>query len=315
MKLVINIPCLNEEKMLGKVLSELPKKIDGINKIETQIVDDGSTDKTVEIARKHGCRIVKHPYNKGVGSAFKSGTEVFLQSKGDIFVNIDADRQFNPNDIAKVVKPIVQHRADIVSASRFSGIKPVNMPFIKRFLNQVIAWKVSTIIGYKIPDLTCGFRAYSRESIFKLSLLDPFTYTQESLINAASKKLRVAFVPVRVVYHKERKSRVVKSVIGYINKSALIIIRTVRDAKPLKFFGIPAIICNLLGVVFGAGFLVQYFMTGMTSPFRTWLILCAIFIFLGIQLIIFALLADQIKTSRRLLEEEMLYLKKLEFKK
>ncbi|MGE0793445.1 MAG: glycosyltransferase family 2 protein [Candidatus Woesearchaeota archaeon] len=315
MKLVINIPCFNEEKTLPLVLKELPKKIEGIDEIEVQIVDDGSKDKTIEVAKKFGCKVIKHRYNKGVGEAFKTGVDEFLKSKGDIFVNIDADNQFNPKDIPRLIKPILENKADVVSASRFSGIKPVNMPFHKQILNKMIASFVGYFLKYKIKDLTCGYRAYGKESLFKIHSLDKFTYTQESLISAINHQLKVVFVPVKVKYFKERKSRVVNSVFSYINKSALIILRTVRDTVPLKFFGIPSLVVGGVGILCGVIFTTLYLLTQRTTQYRTWFFLCIFLTIVGLLMFIFALMSDQMKNTRKMVELQIEMMKKERYDK
>ncbi len=157
-------------------------------------------------------------------------------------VNIDADGQFDTDDIPALLQPIIDHKADIVIGSRFSGKSAKDMPWIKNFLNRVIANVVGWLMGKKIDDLTCGFRAYSRESLLRLSLTASYTYTQETIIDAFGKNLRITWIPVTVRYFEGRKSRVVKTITSYIARSLMIILRTVRDVRPLVFFGLPGVI-------------------------------------------------------------------------
>lgn len=274
MKLVIFTPCQNEEATLDELFSRMPKKITGIDSIELLMVDDGSSDKSVEIARKHGVRVVENKRKKKVAYTHMRGIQMALEMGADIAVSIDADLQFAPESIEVMVEPIVTGRADFVSANRFedpsSGkvVKPENMPVAKYIGNRVGAWLVGTITGEKYPDVTCGFRAYSKEALLHLNINGKFTYTQESFLVLASKKMNIEFVPVEVKYFKGRKSRVVVSILQYISQSGMSIMSSFRDYAPLKFFGLLGLIPFVVGFLAGLFVFIHWIRTGAFTPYK-----------------------------------------------
>jgi len=316
MRLIVNIPAYNEEKTIADVIRKIPRHIEGFREVKVQVINDGSTDRTIEVSKGAGADIiVSHPRNAGVGAAFKTGIESALSNGADVMVNIDADGQFPASDIPKFTELIVGGKADMVVASRF-GIKSAkNMPWVKSFLNRLAASIIGKFLNYPIDDLTCGFRALSRETMLRLNLAYRFTYTQETIIDAISKNMIVRWIPVEVHYFSDRKSKVVKSISKFVFQSFLIIIRTVRDARPMVFFGIPGVTLITAAVAIGIAFLGYYFSHFKVSPFRTWLALAVILLLVGIQLLIFALIADMIRNSRKLTEEQMYFLKKEKYKK
>lgn len=316
MRLIVNIPAYNEEKTISEVIKKVPRHTEGFQEVLVQVIDDGSRDKTVEVAREAGADIVvSHERNMGVGAAFRTAVESALSNKADVFVNIDADGQFPPSDIPKFTELILSGKADMVVASRF-GIKSAkNMPWIKNFLNRLAASVIGKFLRYKIDDLTCGFRALNRETMLRLNLAYRFTYTQETIIDAISKNLIVKWIPVEVTYFKERESKVVKSIGRFVFQSFMIILRTVRDARPLVFFGIPGAVLVTVAFAIGIAFLEYYFVHFKVSPFRTWLALAGVLLLVGIQLFVFALIADMIKTNRKLTEDQTYFLKKEKYKK
>ena len=306
MRLVINIPAYNEEKTIGTLINSLPRKIEGFSEVTFQVVDDGSSDNTVAESRRAGAdSIFENKINRGLGLTFRRAVFEALDSGCDVMVNIDADGQFSSEDIPKLLGPIIKQEADIVIGSRFSGIKPVNMPGIKRILNILGAKIVGLFLGVKMDDLTCGFRAYSREALLKLNLNHQFTYTQETIIDAVSKKLKVSWVPVQVKYFKNREAKMTKSIVNFIFQSLFIILKALRDTKPLKFFGFPALLLIFASSAIFASFLFYYSQTLKVTPYRNWLALASILLLLGIQLLIFAFLADMIKSNRKIAEDEM----------
>lgn len=316
MRLIVNIPAYNEEKTISEVIKKVPRHAEGFQEVLVQVVNDGSRDKTVEVAKEAGADIiVSHERNKGIGAAFRTAVESALENKADVFVNIDADGQFPPSDIPKFTELIVAGKADMVVASRF-GIKSAkNMPWIKNFLNRLAANVIGKFLRYKIDDLTCGFRALNRETMLRLNLACRFTYTQETIIDAISKNLIVKWIPVEVTYFEERESKVVKSIGKFVFQSFMIILRTVRDARPLVFFGIPGAVLVTVAFAIGIAFLEYYFVHFKVSPFRTWLALAGVLLLVGIQLFVFALIADMIKTNRKLTEDQTYFLKKEKYKK
>ena len=316
MKLIINIPAYNEEEKIAETIARIPRTIPGIKEIAIHVLDDGSVDQTATTARAAGANLVyTHGVNRGIGKTFKTAVEQALEHGADIMVNIDADGQFDPNDIPHLLKPILEKQADMVVADRFSAKKAKHMPWIKNALNRLGAYVVSVFLRTKINDLTCGFRALNRETLLRLNLPGDFTYTQETIIDAIGKNMRVQWIPVEVTYFADRQSRVVRSVAHFVNNSMKIIIKAIRDVRPMKFFGIPGIILLLAALIIFIVFLVFYFQDFKITPYRNWLLLSSVLFLIGLQFIVFALIADMIKSSRKLTEDLMYLVKKDKYKK
>lgn len=316
MKLVINLPAFNEAEKISETIKKIPREFSGIDEVFIQVTDDGSIDKTAEAARNAGADFVfSHDNNHGIGVTFRTSVEKALENKADIMVNIDADGQFNPDDISKLIKPILEGEADIVSADRFGSLQAKNMPWIKNFLNRTAAYIIGKFLGTKINDLTCGFRAYSKEALLRLNLPGNFTYTQEVIIDAIGKNLKIVWIPIEVTYFENRESKVVKSVSNYVNNSFRIIIRTVRDVRPMKFFGIPGFIFAFISFILLLYFFVMYLLTLKVTPYRNIILLALTLLFVGIQFIIFAFIADMIKNNRKISEDQLYLLKKEKYEK
>ena len=316
MKLVINLPAFNEAAKIGETIRQIPWQIKGVDEIFIQIIDDGSKDKTAEIAREAGANeVFSHSLNRGIGVTFRTAVERALENGADIMVNMDADGQFNAEDIVKLIRPIIEKRADLVSASRFGQKKADNMPRIKYFLNKTAAWIIGKFMNHPIDDLTCGFRAYSWEALLRLNLSGGFTYTQEVIIDAIGKNLKIEWIPTTVTYFGNRQSRVVKNIFNYVGNSGKIILKTVRDVRPMRFFGIPAIFLIITSFVFFAYFLVMYLETLKITPYRNILLLAVSLFLVGIQFLIFAFIADMIKTTRKSIEDQTYLIKKEKYNK
>src|SRR3989344_3895807 len=251
MKLIVIIPAYNEERTIKEVISKIPRVNKRISQTEVIVVDDGSKDRTSVLAKEAGAIVVSHIGNKGVGVAFRTGIEEALKRKADVIVNMDGDGQFNPNDIPKLIEPILDKKADFVTATRFSDGKLIgNMPFVKKIGNKLFTSLTSKLVGQRFTDTQCGFRAYSREAALRLNLYGKFTYTQEVFLDLANKGLRIMEVPLYVKAKREfGKSKVVKSVPKYIFQALTIIIRSIRDYKPLAFFGVIGLFSLLLGFI------------------------------------------------------------------
>ena len=310
MKLIVNLPAFNEAEKIGETIRRIPRSFPGIDEVRVQVIDDGSTDDTYRIAQEAGADFIyTNGVNRGLGKTFRHGVDRALENDADIMVNMDPDGQFNPQDIPKLIAPILSHQYDMVSADRFGAKAAKNMPFIKNFLNQVAARIIGWFMNVPIKDLTCGYRAYSRETLLRLNLLGDFTYTQETIIDALGKNLKLTWVPVEVVYFAERKSKMTRSIWKYIQNSTRLILKAVRDVRPMKFFGIPGFI--LMMIAFGAFlyFLTFYFQDFKISPYRNILFFAATAFMIGLQFVILAFIADMIKSNRRL-SEDMLYLTK-----
>jgi glycosyltransferase involved in cell wall biosynthesis len=316
MKLVINLPAFNEEENIGETIRKIPRHIDSIDEIFIQVIDDGSRDKTVTVARDAGANLVfSHPVNRGIGITFRTAVEKALENGADILVNMDADGQFEAQDIEKLIRPIIENRADLVSASRFGHKKADNMPRIKYLLNKTAAWIIGKFMDHPIDDLTCGFRAYNRESLLRLSLSGGFTYTQEVIIDAIGKNLKIEWIPTTVTYFENRQSRVVKNIFNYVNNSGKIILKTVRDVRPMRFFGIPSLFLIITSFLFFAYFLVMYLETLKITPYRNILLLAITLFLIGIQFLIFAFIADMIKSTRKIIEDQTYLIKKEKYDK
>ncbi len=298
MKLFIVSICKNEGESVGQLLDRTPKSYNGVDKVEIHIMDDGSTDETAAIAKKHGAIVHSDGASKGLAFRFREVLDLALDSNTDILVNIDGDLQFMPEDIPTMIKPIVQGTADFVAANRFADPKtgepvhPVNMPAAKYWGNKLGARIVSKLAKRSFPDVTCGFRAYNQRAILALNLNSTHTYTQESFQVLAMKRLRIVSIPVKVVYFKERKSRVVSSITKYVFTSMLNIVRAYRDFAPLKFFctiGAFPLIIGTAGCLF-AGW--HWLQTGNFSPYK-FVGIGGLYLFsLGIFLCSLGLLAD-----------------------
>lgn len=316
MRLIVNIPAFNEAEKIGETIHRIPKKFDGIDEVFVQVIDDGSTDETIEVATKAGADFVfPNGVNRGLGKTFRHAVERSLENGADIMVNMDADGQFDPNDIAKIIAPILAQQADIVSADRFGEEAVKNMPFVKNFLNQVAARVIGWFMNTPIKDLTCGFRAYDRESLLRLNLLGDFTYTQETIIDAIGKNLKITWVPVEVTYFADRKSKMTKSIVKYIKNSTRLILKAVRDVRPMKFFGIPGFVLMTVAFFAFLYFLFFYFQDFKISPYRNILFFSVTSFVIGLQFVILAFMADMIKSSRRLSEDQLYLTKKAMYSK
>lgn len=310
MKLIIQIPCFNEQDTLPSVLEDIPKKIPNVSVIETLVIDDGSTDKTSEIAKKHGVNhIIKFKRNKGLAHAFKAGIEESLRLGADIIVNTDADNQYYGGDIGKLVAPIVNGNADMVV-----GARPIDdiddFSWMKKKLQRLGSFFVRFFSHTPISDATSGFRAFSREAALRINIFSSYTYTLESLIQAGENKLKLVDVPIRV-NDKTRESRLFKNIPSYISKSIITIIRVCILYRPLKYFFIIGTSVFSFGVLLGLRFL-YFYLTGSGDGHIQSLILASVFITLGFQLLMIGLLADVVATNRKIAEDIQLRIKKLE---
>lgn len=315
--LVVIIPALNEEATIGSVIAHIPKSIPGISTIKVVVVDDGSTDATKQVSLLAGASVVSHSHPMGVGAAFHTGIKEALSAGADYIVNIDADGQFNPADIPALLLPIQSGQADFVTATRFGKKEYVpTMPAMKVWGNKWMVRIVNAITSKKFTDVSCGFRAYSREAALRLTLFGHFTYTQESFIDLAFKGVSMAEVPLKVRGEREHgTSRVASNLWRYAIKSATIIFRAARDYKPFYFVGLPGIIILLLGIAVGIFVLQHYIATGQTYPYRSLVTGSGILLIIGFLLIVISLLADMIHRSRMAIEEVLYLSRKNAFKK
>jgi glycosyltransferase involved in cell wall biosynthesis len=258
-RLLVTLPALDEERTVAEVVRGVPRQIPGVGHVEVVVVDDGSRDRTAERAREAGAEVIRHERPRGVGAAFHSGLALGIERGADLIVSIDADGQFDPADIPRLVEPVVAGRADFASASRFldPSLAP-EMPAIKRWGNRMMSRLISRLAGQRFHDVSCGMRCYSRVAALQLHLLGRFTYTQEVFLNLAFKQLRIAEVPIRVRGEREfGESRVAGNLWRYALRSAQIIFRCYRDYHPLRFFGGIAL-CLCVPAVGLGGFLLLH---------------------------------------------------------
>lgn len=314
MKLVVQLPALNEAATITQVLADIPEHIPGITEIVKLVVDDGSTDNTAELAKASGAIVISHERTRGVGAAFKSGIERVRELDADIVVTIDSDGQFDPNDIATVIQPIVDGHADFTTASRFKDAELIpDMPKSKLWGNNFIARWVSGLIGKKFHDVSCGFRAYGRDAYLRLVLMGEFTYTHETFLCLAFARLRMQEVPVRVQgVRSHGESRVANNLFKYGWRTANIIWRAYRDYKPLRFFGFLALCSAGLGICFGLFLLYWKFKTGGFFPHRWAGFTCGFFLFVGLTLFIVGVLAEMLDRIRFINEEALYRVRRME---
>ena len=250
MKLVVLIPAFNEEENIQKVIQSIPKKVLGISEIKVLVVNDGSTDKTMDMAMNGGAyRVVSHKKNLGVGAAFMTGIRNAISMNADIVVAVDADSQFDSNQIPELILPILNNQADVVIGSRFQNKKPKNIPRIKYLGNKIFTKIVSSLVQQKFTDTQTGFRAYSKEALLNISVVSDFTYTQEVLIDLKFKGMQITEVPISVKYDDKRKSRVVKNIFKYSSKVLGILIRTLVYHRPMFSFNVLGGIFCVVGVL------------------------------------------------------------------
>lgn len=311
MKLIIQIPCYNEAETLEIALNDLPKHIDGIDEIEYLIINDGSADNTVEVAKNWGVHyVVNFKKNKGLAKGFMAGLDACLRNGADIIVNTDADNQYCGEDIEKIVRPILDEKADIVIGERPIDDTEHFSP-LKKKLQHLGSWTVRVASKSDIPDAPSGFRAYSREAAMKLNVVNEYTYTLETIVQAGRTKMAMESVPIRT-NPELRKSRLFSSMFGYVKRSMVTIIRSFMMYKPLKFFGIIGALLFLIGTGIGIRFLVYYFM-GQGGGHIQSLILASTFILMGVQTVIIALQADIIAANRKILEDVQYHVRKLDY--
>lgn len=301
MKLVIQIPCLNEEESLPITLSALPKHIDGIDEIKVLIVNDGSTDRTIEVAKKHGISdFVNFTHNKGLAKAFSAGLNKALEMGADIIVNTDADNQYNASDIEKLVRPIIDGNADIVIGSR-----PVNkishFSIIKKMLQNFGSFVMRCVSSTSVKDAPSGFRAFSRNAAIQMNIFDNYTYTLETIIQAKAKGLVIENVEIDV-NSELRRSRLFSNIFVYIRRSIFTMLRMFIVYRPFRFFITVGILFLLAGLIPGVRF-VWYFLTGDGQGHIQSLILAAILLLTGVQVSLIAVLSELIAINRKLLED------------
>jgi glycosyltransferase involved in cell wall biosynthesis len=310
-KLIIQIPCFNEAATLPEAVASLPRQLPGIDRIEVLIIDDGSRDGTAGVAKANGVdHIVHFPRNLGLAAAFTAGMAESLRQGADIIVNTDADNQYDARDIVRLIEPLLAGRADIVVGDRQVGSLP-NFSPLKRKLQVLGSWVIGRASGLKTPDATSGFRALTREAALRTFVLSGYSYTLETLIQAGSSRMTVESVPIQI-NPQTRPSRLMRSIPHYIRKSTATILRAYTMYRPLRVFSTLGGTLIAAGTVPGIRFL--YLMSiGQRVGHIQSLILAAILIIVGFQVLMIGLLADLLSCNRKLLEEAIYRVRKLEF--
>jgi len=316
-KLVVFLPALNEEKTVADVVRAVPRQIPGIGQVQVVVVDDGSTDATATLAREAGAHVVSHPSRRGVGAATATGIWTALRMGADYIVSMDADGQFNPADIPALLQPLVEGRADFATCTRFArkDLEP-EMPWVKKWGNRLMCRIINWIIwGGHFTDVSCGFRAYSRETALRMNVFGAFDCNQETFIDLAAKGVRMVEVPLKVRGVREYgESRVASNLWHYGINALPIILRSMRDIRPLKFFGLISFILLVLGVLQGGFVFCWWLATGGTSPFTSVLIGSATFLIVGFLVGVLALLADMLGRMRKNQEQLLVMLKRQELR-
>ena len=306
MNLIIYLPTFNESENIQKVLSSLPRQLDQIDQIQYLVVDDGSTDNTAALARSCGAQIISHGRNRGVGAAFQSAVQYALENKADILVGIDADGQFDSREIPELIRPILNDKAQLVIGNRFSSGMPKNMPRIKYWGNQVVAKLISSFSNQTFTDVSCGFRAFSREALFRLNIFAQFTYTHETILSMAYQGQRVVEHPITVTYHPGRKSRVAGSILAYAIQTSKIILRVMLDYRPMRVFGTLGAGLILIGSLFELFLLIHYISTLTFTPYKNFGFIGLGFIIFGMLVLLIAMVADMLNRVR-LNQDKILY--------
>jgi glycosyltransferase involved in cell wall biosynthesis len=311
MKLIIQIPCYNEEETLAATLQDLPRMLPGVDEIEFLVIDDGSTDGTAEVARAQGAQhLIRLRHNRGLAQAFLTGLEAALQLDADVIVNTDGDNQYRGEDVEKLVGPILAGEADIVVGDRGVATLSHFSP-LKRRLQQLGSWVVQQAAGVKVPDATSGFRALTREAALRTLILGEYSYTLESLIQAGARQMAVIYVPVRT-NPQTRPSRLMRGLPEYLTQSTLTILRVYALYRALRVFLALGGTMIAAGVLLGVRFLYLYVTReGPTGSVQS-LILAAALAIVGFQVCLIGLIADLIGFNRKILEEILYRLRRAE---
>ena len=310
MKVIIQIPCYNEAETLPVTLADLPRELPGADVVEWLVIDDGSTDNTVEVARAHGVdHILRMKQNSGLAKVFIAGIDACLRLDADIIINTDADNQYCADDMPKLIAPILAGEADYVV-----GARPVqeieHFSPAKKALQALGSWVVRVASGTDIPDAPSGYRAITRDAAMRLNVFSEYTYTLETIIQAGRKGIGITSVPVRV-NGDLRPSRLVKSISSYVKRSIFTIVRVLMAYEPMKFFMVPGFVIGGLGVLLGLRFVVFY-VGGEGGGHIQSLILTAVLLIIGFQLVVFGLIADLLAVNRKLLEDVQWRTRRLE---
>lgn len=312
MKLIIQIPCLNESGTLAIAINALPREVPGFDSVEWLVVDDGSTDDTAELAKKLGVdHVVRHPVNRGLATAFMTGLDACLRRGADVIVNTDADNQYEAQDIPSLTKPILAGEADMVI-----GARPIDetehFSWIKRKLQRLGSWAVRMASKTDVADAPSGFRAFSRDTAMRLNVFNAYTYTLETIIQAGVSNLRIASVPIRTNADL-RPSRLVKSISSYVRRSLITIFRVLVIYRPFFVFSIAGSAFIFLGAVAGIRYL-YFFVIGQGAGHIQSVVFAALCVILGFLFLVLGLLADMMAVNRKLMERIHFRIQSIEYR-
>lgn len=311
MKLIIQIPCYNEAETLAPTVQALPRQVKGIDAVEYLVIDDGSSDGTDRVAIQSGVHhVVRLPRHMGLASGFVAGIETSLKLGADIIVNTDADNQYQAGEIESLVAPILEGRADIVVGDRGVASSP-NFSPVKRLLQRIGSWVIAQASGTPTPDATSGFRAISREAALRTLVLSEYSYTLETLIQAGSRRMAVEYVRVRT-NPQTRPSRLMRSIPHYLANSSATILRAYTMYRPLRVFSAFGLLMIIVGALLGLRFIYLNYIVGQGSGLIQSVILSAVLLIVGFQVMLIGLLADLIGFNRKILEEVLFRLRRLE---
>ena len=311
MKLIIQIPCYNEEHELPNTLAHLPRALEGVSAVEWLIVDDGSSDRTVEVARNHGVdHIVQHTANKGLAAAFQTGLNACLSRGADIIVNTDADNQYPGEYVSALIQPILEHRADMLIADRQVHTIPHFSP-VKKYLQRLGSWVIRVVSGTTVPDAPSGFRALSRETALRINVITGYTYTLDTIIQVGKRNLTVTSIPIEV-NDKTRDSRLIRSIPDYVRRSVFTILKLFILYEPFRFFTW----LSLPFFLIGGGLWFRYFIIWIQgeserSSHVQSLIVGSGALMMGVVIFILGIVGDLIAINRRLHEETLYHVKRL----
>lgn len=310
-KLIIQIPCYNEANTLPQTLQALPRSLPAVDEIEYLVIDDGSQDGSAEVAKQHGAHhVVRLPRNMGLAAGFTTGLEACLRLGADIIVNTDADNQYQAEDIRLLIEPILSGRADLVIGDRGVATLPAFSP-LKRHLQRLGSWVISRASGVNTPDATSGFRALSRQAALRTLVLSEYSYTLETLIQAGARRMAVAYVPVRT-NPQTRPSRLMRSIPHYLAYSSATIVRAYTMYRPLRVFTWLGMLLILSGVALGLRFLYLNYIVRQGSGLVQSVIFSAALLIVGFQVLLIGLLADLVGFNRKILEELLFRMRRLE---
>jgi len=309
MKLIVQIPCLNEEATLAEILRDVPRTIPGVDVVEVLVIDDGSTDRTSEVARENGAdHVVRFTRHKGLAAGFMAGLDACVRLGADVIVNTDADNQYPSHEIPRLIAPILRGEADMVVGDR--GVKDIaHFSWTKRRLQTLGSWVVRKVSGTTVPDTTCGFRALNREAALRINIVSEFTYTLESIIQAGKKRMAVRHLPIEA--RATRPSRLFGSTWEYVKRSGATILRIYAMYEPLKVFLILGSLLLLAGVGLGVRY-AYFWWNGEIRGHLQSAILSVLLMILGFQTLQWGVMADLIASNRKLIEDLLYRVRKME---